>query len=321
MRRNLFILLLCSTWAIAYAQTSLDKPDRTETTMISPYYFGPNAFPVPDMLDGTVQHDLRIELDGNHFFGTRGDHTTDLTLKAYIPLFTDRVNLTAWMPIVEWYRNSDESLAVCRLAEKALTDPKARKGCISGDVYISTDIHLIRQKRYVPDIALRAALKTASGNDYQSARNYDSPGYFFDATVAKSFALGAIKQHDLRVALSGGFLCWQTNNARQNDAIMFGLMVKWTYKRLMLEQTLRGYSGWEHSTTRDKDLAHDRPVVLKTRAAYRFGKWEALASYQYGMRDYPFHQMQLGVAYHINILKKETIKDNNTLWKRISREP
>ncbi len=321
MRRNLFILLLCSTWAIAYAQTSLDKPDRTETTMISPYYFGPNAFPVPDMLDGTVQHDLRIELDGNHFFGTRGDYTTDLTLKAYIPLFTDRVNLTAWMPIVEWYRNSDESLAVCRLAEKALTDSKARKGCISGDVFISTDIHLIRQKRYVPDIALRAALRTASGNDFQYARNYDSPGYFFDATVAKSFDLGALKQHDLRVALSGGFLCWQTNNARQNDAIMFGLMVKWTYKRLMLEQTLRGYSGWESSTTRDKDLAHDRPVVLKTRAAYRFGKWEALASYQYGMRDYPFHQMQLGVAYHINILKKETIKDKNTLWKKISREP
>ena len=156
----------------------------------------------------------------------------------------------------------------------------------------------------MPDIALRAALRTASGNDYQYARNYDSPGYFFDATVAKSFALGALKQHDLRVAISSGFLCWQTNNARQNDAIMFGLMLKWTYKRLMLEQTLRGYSGWEHSTTRNKELAHDRPVVLKTRAAYRIKNWEVLASYQYGMRDYPFHQLQLGAAYNINILGK-----------------
>ena len=295
---------MCAAWVHTFAQTSLAEPDRKETTMISPYYFGPNAFAVPDMLDGTVQHDLRIELDGNHFFGMRGDHTTDLTLKVNIPLFTNRVNLTAWMPIVEWYRNSDESLAVSRLTEKALTDKKARKGCISGDVYLTTDIHLIRQKRYVPDVALRAALKTASGNDYQYARNYDSPGYFFDATVAKSFALGALKQHDLRVALNGGFLCWQTDNGRQNDAIMFGLMLKWTYKRLMLEQTLRGYSGWEHSTTRDKELAHDRPVVLKTRAGYRLGKWEVLAAYQYGMRDYPFHQMQLGVAYNIDILKK-----------------
>lgn len=304
MRRILFILLMCSVWVIAYAQTNLDNPDRSETTMISPYYFGPNAFPVPDMLDGTLQHDLRIELDGNHFFGTRGDQTTDLTLKVNIPVFTDRVNLTAWMPIVEWYRNSDESMVAYRLDKKALTDPKARKGCISGDVYITTDIQLFRQKRYLPDVILRAALRTASGNDFQYARNYDSPGYFFDATVAKSFALGAAKEHDLRVALSGGFLCWQTNNARQNDAIMYGLLVKWTYKRLMLEQTIRGYSGWEHATTNNKELAHDRPVVLKTRASYHLGKWEALASYQYGMRDYPFHQLQLGVAYHINVLGK-----------------
>ena len=113
--------------------------------MISPYYFGPNAFPVPDMLDGTLQHDLRIELDGNHLFGTRGDQTTDLTLKVNIPVVTDRVNLTAWMPIVEWYRNSDESMVAYRLDKKALTDPKARKVCISGDVYLTTDIQLFRR--------------------------------------------------------------------------------------------------------------------------------------------------------------------------------
>ena len=304
MRKILFILLLCLAGSPAPAQTGLDQPDKSETTMISPYYFGPNAFPVPDMLDGTLQHDIRIELDGNHFFGTRGDHTTDLTLKVNIPLFTDRVNLTAWMPLAEWYRNSDESLAVCRLTEKAKTDPKARKGCVSGDVYITTDIQLFRQKRYLPDVILRAALRTASGNDFQYARNYDSPGYFFDATVAKSFALGALKDHDLRIALSGGFLCWQTNNARQNDAIMYGLMLKWTHKQYSVEQTIRGYSGWEHSTTINKEQAHDRPVVLKTRAAYRIKNWEALASYQFGMRDYPFHQLQLGAAYYINILGK-----------------
>jgi len=319
-RRLLIVVLFCWVGISVLAQADLIQPDREETTMISPYYFGPNAFPVPDMLDGTLQRDLRIELDGNHFFGTRGDHTTDLTLKVNVPLFTERVNLSAWMPLAEWYRNSDESLAACGLMEKALTDPKARRGCVSGDVYISTDVHLFRQRRYLPDVALRATLRTASGNDYQYARNYDSPGYFFDATLGKSFALGALKEHDLRVALSAGFLCWQTNNARQNDAIMYGLLVKWSYKRLMLEQTVRGYSGWEHSSTRNKELAHDRPVVLKTKASYSIKNWEALASYQFGLRDYPFHQAQLGVAYHISLKKKETKKDKNTLWKRISRE-
>ena len=90
-----FILLLCVAGLPILAQTG-----GPETSMVSPYYFGPNAFPVPDMLDGTVQPDLRIELDGNHYFGTRGDHTTDLTLKVNIPLFTDRVNLSAWMPLL-----------------------------------------------------------------------------------------------------------------------------------------------------------------------------------------------------------------------------
>ncbi len=282
------------------------QSEGPETSMVSPYYFGPNAFPVPDMLDGTVQHDLRVEMSGSHYFGTRGDHTTDLTLKVNIPVFTDRVNISAWMPLAEWYRNSDESLRAYRLTEKALTDSKARKGCVSGDVYVSADVQLFRQKRYLPDVALRAVLRTASGNDFQYARNYDSPGYFFDGTVAKSFGLDAGKKHNLRVAASFGFLCWQTGQSRQNDAWMFGLMLRWTHKRFMLEETLRGYAGWENISTKDKDLAHDRPFVLKTRASYRVGHWEALASYQWGIRDYPFHQVQLGVACYINVLGKIT---------------
>ena len=137
--------------------------------------------------------------------------------------------------------------------------------------------------------------------DAAEERGYTIPSTF---ELPDYLSFTVLKDHDLRIALSGGFLCWQTNNARQNDAVMYGLLVKWTHKKFSLEQTLRGYSGWEHSTTNNKELAHDRPVVLKTRAAYRIKNWEALASYQFGMRDYPFHQLQLGAAYYINILGK-----------------
>ena len=37
------------------AQTELNKSPLNKPTFISPYYFGPNAFPVPDMLDGRVR--------------------------------------------------------------------------------------------------------------------------------------------------------------------------------------------------------------------------------------------------------------------------
>ena len=86
-----------------------------ETSMISPYYFGPNAFAVPEMLDGRVQKELRVELAGDYFPGFRGDHTGDISLKVNIPLWTDRVNLSVWMPVMEWFRNSDENIATCRM--------------------------------------------------------------------------------------------------------------------------------------------------------------------------------------------------------------
>ncbi|MCF0196464.1 MAG: hypothetical protein HUK03_04400 [Bacteroidaceae bacterium] len=307
MRKALLLLLVCPL--LAAAQTSLDKPNNSAVTQISPYYFGPNAFPVPEMLDGTTRHDLRIELTGNHFYGFKKDHTTDITLRLNVPLFTDRVNLTVWMPVIEWYNNTDARLQECRLASLAETEPKARKGSTSGDVYISTDIHVVRQKKYVPDIAVRAAMKTASGSKYYYARYYDSPGYFFDATVAKSWALGATKAHDLRVAGSAGFLCWQTDNGRQNDALMFGVMLRWKVKGFALTQTFRGYNGWENNCGENGELARDCPMVLKTQLNYTIKKWEIQAAYQYGLRDYPFHQFQLGAAFNINILDIKSKKN------------
>ena len=122
------------------------------------------------------------------------------------------------MPVMEWYRNSDENMDVCRIPEEHRED--ARKGHLSGDVYVSTDIQVLKEKRWRTDWVVRAALKTASGGEYYHARYYDSPGYFFDTSLGKSFSLGrdAKWNHRLRGALSTGFLCWQTDNGRQNDA-------------------------------------------------------------------------------------------------------
>ena len=305
--KKLLFFIMSIVAAAASAQTALDKPALNTATLISPYYFGPNAFAVPEMLDGRVQHDLRAELAVDHFFGSRGDHTTDVALKLNIPLWTDRANLSVWMPAMEWYRNSDKNIAVSRIQPAHQQD--ARKGHLSGDVYVSIDMQLMRQKetkKWRPDWALRAALRTASGGEFYHARYYDSPGYFFDTSVAKSFSLGRNRQwnHSLRGAVSTGFLCWQTGNGRQNDAVQYGVMAKWANRYFDLSETFAGYSGWEHNASNGGKQAHDRPAILRTDLAFHVKRFDIVAVYQYGLRDYPYQQVRLGLAYKWDVLKK-----------------
>lgn len=299
----LFVILFIGRLS-SLAQTELSQSPMNVPSLISPYYFGPNAFPVPDMLDGRVEDELRIELSGDYFLGERGDHTENVLLKANIPLWTPRVNLTLWMPVVEWYKNSDHNMATCRIKDEH--KESARKGCLSGDVFVSTDIHLLTERKWRPDWTVRAALKTASGGEYYHARYYDGPGYFFDTSLGKSLALGHNLgwKHSLRLVVSTGFLCWQTDNGRQNDAVQYGVMLKWENARFALSQSLSGYSGWEHNISNGGEYAHDCPMVLKTNFSYRIKQWEVVVAYQYGIRDYPYQQFRLGVAYNVNILSR-----------------
>ena len=300
-RKLLFIILLMVVNATG-AQTPLNKTSQRTVTQISPYYFGPNAFAVPEMLDGRVQTVLRAEVATDYFKGFRGDRTIDASFKLNIPLWTDRVNLSVWMPAMEWYRNTDESLAACRVQPENIEG--ARSGHLAGDVYVSTDMQVLRENGLIPDVVLRAALKTASGFESFNARYYDSPGYFFDITAGNSMAIGESEKwaHRLRLALTTGFLCWQTDLGRQNDATQWGALLKWENTFFSLSGSVAGYGGWEHNNS-GGELAHDQPAVLRTDLAVHLGKIDIVAAYQYGLRDYPYHLVRAGVAYRADILK------------------
>ena len=286
------LLIICTS---ASALVPVDKPNLRDDTGIAPMYFGPNAFPVPDMLDGRVQNHLRVEIAGDGYFGFQGDKTADAFARVFIPLFTDRVNLTIWMPVMEWYEMTPERQRVCRLQDSA-----AIAGHGAGDAYFSTDIQILRDRKWAPDIALRAACKSASGGQYELARHYDCPGYFFDLSLGKSWYLGEkqeAKGVELRVAGSAGFLCWQTDNGRQNDAVMYGLQLLLRSQYVSLRTTWSGYVGWEN--------AGDRPMIIKGRLSGHAKRFEPYVEYQYGIKDYPFHMVRVGLAYHIDVLKKK----------------
>ena len=293
--RTGWILLLSLVCASASALVPIDKPNLRETTGIAPAYFGPNAFPVPEMLDGRVQKQLRVEIAGDGYWGFQGDKTADAFARVFIPLFTDRVNLTVWMPVMEWYEMTPERMATCRVP-----DSLAHRGSGAGDAYFSTDIQILRDKKWAPDIALRAACKSASGGQYELARHYDCPGYFMDLSVGKSWYLGEkqeAKGVELRVAGSAGFLCWQTDNGRQNDAVMYGLQLLMKSQYVSLRTTYSGYVGWENDG--------DKPMIIKGRLSGHAKQFELYVEYQYGIKDYPFHMLRVGLAYSIDILKRK----------------
>ena len=262
----------------------IEKADLSEPTGIAPAYFGPNALPIIDMLDGETQRNLRVELAGEGYIGY-GHHnnTADLFARVCVPLFTRWANLTVWMPVFGWYDQYDG------------------KGSGAGDAYVSADIQVLHNEwfksekaRYIPQMTVRAGIKSASGEQFERRRHFDCPGYFFDLSIGQSIP---IKQVTLRFAGSAGFLCWQTDNARQNDAIMYGLQAQLRHEYFSLQATWGGYVGWEKHG--------DAPMSIKARAAGHIKGFEPYVQYQYGIKDYPYHQIRVGLVYNISILKSK----------------
>ena len=294
MKRFVTLPALLLTLCVLQAQTPLTRADRAVPSLVAPAFFGPNAFPVPELPDTAAFGKWSLELAAEGFWGFEGDRTTDPFARLRLPLWSDRVSLSLWMPVVEFYRSTEQRLATCRVEEE--WHAKALDGHLGGDLYVSTDMLLLREGTVRPSLILRAALKTASGGRFECARYYDSPGYFFDATVGKTFILNSQPPNSelrtplsLTLAASTGFLCWQTNNGRQNDAVMYGALVRLRMGRISLEEQLAGYSGWEHKG--------DCPMTLRSRIALHFNRLEPYVMYQYGLRDYPFHHLRVGVAY------------------------
>ena len=214
------------------------------------------------------------------------DYTASTFLRLTVPLFSDRANLVIWGPLTEYFHMGRD---VCRMRRIHNDGPVSR--FISGDIYISTDFMLLTQEKHGFDIAMRAALKSASGNDFANARYYDSAGYFFDAAVGRDITI-IPEQSRVRLAASGGFLCWQTANGRQNDAVMYGLTASYRYRWLNIAAEYGGYFGWE------KD--GDAPMTLKTSIAASLGNIDITLGHQVGLTDWPFHQLRIGVAVNFS---------------------
>lgn len=290
---SVLLCLLIISGTVAVAQNS----ERTFSG-ISPLYFGPYAFPVPDPGPAQIEDKLYVEISGDAIAGfVAGPENTDWTyaptFRVSTPLWSRRVSVSIFGEFHEWYYDTQATRAVRQVSE---TYPL--KGNDSGSLYVALSCLVLRERRYVPSIVLNAVTLTATGDDSEVARHYDAAGYYYNADIGKSFKLGRIGA--FRVSATVGFLCWQTGEHSQNDALLLGARVSYYTPKVEFIAAYGQYSGYE--TKRYGVGSGDRAKAVKARLNLHFGDFTPFIYFQHGINDWPFTQARIGVAWSFDIL-------------------
>ena len=286
--KNLFIYLILLTTVISNI--------NAQTVKYSSAWFGPNANPVPEFTDGRIPQKTTISLMADYYFGY-GDETKNGYFKIEIPLVSERVSFKIWSTVFERYKVTPE-LSAYREMNGNLS------GKSNGDFYVQTRISLLKEKKTAPAIILNSTLKTASCTNFNERRYFDTPGYYFDMEIAKSIYTKSKFINEIRAVGNLGFLCWETTGSSQNDAPMYGAKLIIGNKKWNLDNTISGYWGWIHTNKKLSPLGDygDAPLVYNSKITFKSEYMDYFAQYQYGINDFPYHQIRLGISFPVEKL-------------------
>lgn len=266
----------------------------SQTVKYAPAWFGPNANPVPEMTDARIPSKTTVSLMGDYYFGY-GDKTTNGYVKIELPLLPDRVSFKLWFTTFENYTVTPE-LSAARGMNGNLT------GKPNGDLYVQTRISLLKERKNLPAVILNSTLKTASGTMFAERRYFDTPGYYFDVEAGKSFYTKSKFISEIRAVGNLGFLCWETTGSRQNDAPMYGAKLIVGNSHWKFENTLSGYWGWMHTSAHYGSDYGDAPLVYASKFTIMAGYMDYFAQYQYGINDFPYQQIRVGISFPVEKL-------------------
>lgn len=252
-------------------------------------FFGPNAFPVLETLDGRTSVNSRVDVSTDVFWGF-GDQTQSLSMELQYAVWPGRVVVKGWGVLLEHYKTTlavrDERASAVELAEETL---------LIGDLYLSTQVRLLEKKGHRPDLMVEWILKTASSGTPAGARFFDTPGYVGRLATGKSWYPRQAWLQEVRLAANVGFLSYQMNTRMQNDAPSAALQVSLRHEALSWTNEAAGYYGW---TDRG-----DRPMVLRSKLSYDKGPLHVYVQYQHALHDYPFRRVQTGLGVDIPSIK------------------
>ena len=279
MKKNLILLLVIVCQQGVYSQVRYSSS-----------WFGPNANPVPEFTDATIPSKTTISLMGDYYFG-HGDRTKNGYIKVDIPLLSERVSLKIWSAVLEHYQTTEEVMQN--------RGANTTSGSEVGDIYVQTRIRLWKEQKNRPSIILNSTLKTASAKSYATRRYFDTPGYYFDVEMGKSFFTKSSFISEIRLVADAGFLCWETTNSAQDDAPMYGGKIILGNQDWKIENTLSGYWGWKN--LKDKTYG-DVPLVYSVKLIKQTKNLNYFAQYQYGIHDFPYNQIRVGVSFPLSKL-------------------
>lgn len=284
-------LMATSAWALEPPSWWQDlhqyDPDKSwyQYMNYTSAFFGPNALPVPELFDGRVPTKNKAELSTDVFWGF-GDQTQSLSTRLVYAIIPGRLSLSGWGVLAEHYRTTQAVRDV-----RASQVERGEETFLIGDLYLSTQLSLLQEKRMLPDLNLEVVLKTSSSKTSSSARYFDTPGYYFNLTAGKSLHFKTGLLDELRFVGNLGFLCYQLNQEHQNDAPLYGAKLLLTAGPWTVEGGWHGYSGWLDQG--------DKPMLLRGKLNYNTGSATLFMQYQHALRDYPFRRMQTGVCFSL----------------------
>ena len=280
MKKNFILLTLLFGFLYLNAQTPY-----------STAWFGPNANPVPEFTDATIPVKTTISLMGDYYFG-QGDHTENGYAKIEFPLIPERVSFKVWSTILEHYQVTDQVSAERDMLNGNTT------GKANGDIYFQTRIRILNEKKNAPSIILNTTLKTASGTNHLERRYFDTPGYYFDAEIGKSFFTKSSFIREIRAVANVGFMSFETERqSTQDDAPLYGGKIILGNDSWKLENTLSGYWGWMHTNANYGFNYGDAPMVYAAKISKIAKNITYFAQYQYGITDFPYQQLRVGVSF------------------------
>lgn len=248
--------------------------------IIQPAYMGPNALPVPQLSNGSIDSNFFIGSTINLHF-SEGDNTQNVTLYASYCLVKDRIAFDlSWVPY-EHYTMSQGIKEKRHVFSHFFYDEQA-----SGEVILNTNIQLFNKWRKHIHTALRLGYRFPTSSGLGSARYSDAPGYYFDLSFGKPL------NANFKFNCMLGFYSWQiqSDEHQQDDAFLFGAGMEWNKNQWRIQTNIAGYLGYLEDNG-------DKPVVARFGIEKQTRRIGYLFRFQQGLHDFDYTSLEAGIKY------------------------
>jgi hypothetical protein len=289
MKKWLLIVALASSFSLQaqtfdWWQNNVNWDGAThwwKYLITSPAYFGPNAFTVPAMNNGSIDSVISLGASANFHF-SKGDQTQNIMLYGNYTTKQNTISVDAQFVPYERFSMSHEKKTERRVYYKNYYDNNT-----VGDVVVNTTIQLFNKWRPRFHTALRIGIRMPSGGGQGAARYADVPSYWIDVGWALPFTSPEWKWMGM-----AGFLVWQTNDdgdLRQNDAFLFGSGLEWNRSGMRVQGYCAGYLGYKNNG--------DKPIVFRVNIEKSKKRNIYLFRLQQGVNDFDYFSMEAGLKY------------------------